>query len=141
MLPPYLMPSLLADILVAAHLAIVVFVVGTPFLVFLGWPLKWRWIRNPLLRFGHLAIMAYIVQNAIRGELCFLTHWESALRGQAGETVEEASFVGRMLHSILFVQVDQDLLHQIYVGFGAFVLALTFLVRPKRAKLPADRED
>ena len=85
--------------------------------------------------------MAYIVQNAIRGELCFLTHWESALRGQAGETVEEASFVGRMLHSILFVQVDQDLLHQIYVGFGAFVLALTFLVRPKRAKLPADRAD
>ena len=94
------MPSFLADILVAAHLAIVLFVVGTPFLVFLGWPLGWRWIRKPWLRYSHLAIMGYIVMNAIRGELCFLTNWETALRERAGETVEDASFVGRMLHSI-----------------------------------------
>ncbi len=125
------MASFLADILVAVHLLVVVFVVGLPFMILIGWLRQWGWVRKPLLRFGHLAIMAYIVMNAVRGQLCFLTIWESDLRADAGETVESASFMGRVLHSLLFVEVDQDLLHQIYIAFGVFVLALTILVRPK----------
>jgi hypothetical protein len=75
--------------------------------------------------------MGYIVFNAIRGELCFLTLWESSLRERAGETLDEASFIARQLHAILFVEVDQDRLHQIYIAFGVLVFASMLLVRPQ----------
>ena len=86
--------ALLADLIAAVHLSIVAFIVGGQLLVVIGWPLGFQWIRNAWFRFTHLAIMLYIVQNAVRGELCFLTHWEWDLREKAGQTGEEGSFIG-----------------------------------------------
>jgi len=47
-------------------------------------------------------------------------------------TQEDFSFVGRILHDILFVDVDQALLHWIYAGLGVLVLGGMILVPPRR---------
>ncbi|MDA1264864.1 MAG: DUF2784 domain-containing protein [Planctomycetota bacterium] len=125
--------ALLADVVTAAHLAVVVFLLVMLFAVPVGGVCRWRWVRNPALRMTHLAIMGYIVFNAARGELCCLTHWEMDLRRAAGQASgEDYSFVGRLLHDILFVDVDQSVLHWIYAGVGLLVLAGLFLVPPHR---------
>lgn len=137
------MSALLADLVAGIHLAIVLFMVGGILLVLVGWPLRWRWIRNPWFRLTHLLIMTYIVINAARGELCFLTHWERDLRVEAGQVTgyrvdeQQISFVGRLLRRALYVEdVPQDTLHLVYFIVGGLVLVATLFVRPRRLRLP-----
>lgn len=133
------MDAFLADVLAAAHLAIVVFMIAGLALVLIGWPLRWRWIRNPWFRGAHLAIMAYIAFNAARGELCFLTHWEHDLRERAGQLDEpQISFLGRLLRDLLYVETPQATLDRIYLGFGALVVASLVFVRPRFRRTPVE---
>jgi hypothetical protein len=127
------MYGLLADAIVVVHLLVVLFMVLGLVLVLVGWPLHWRWIRNPWFRITHLAIMGYIAFNALRGEYCFLTLWERDLRQAAGQTSEqEISFVGRLFREALYVEVPQEQLDRYYLVFGALVLIATVCVRPRR---------
>ena len=49
----------LADVIVAAHVAYVSFVVlGVP-TILLGWVCGWRWVRNPWFRYAHLGAIAF----------------------------------------------------------------------------------
>lgn len=126
------MDAFLADLLALIHLAIVVFMIAGLALILIGWPLRWRWIRNPWFRLTHLGIMAYIVFNAARGELCFLTHWEQDLRDRAGQaTDEQISFMGRLLRDMLYVETPQKTLHAIYFVFGALVVISVVCVPPR----------
>lgn len=129
--------ALLADLVTALHLAVVLFVATGVLAVPLGGLLGWRWVRNPSFRLVHLAIVGYLVLNVVRGELCFLTHWERGLREAAGQTPEDRSFVGRLLHDLVFVRVDQDLLHALYLGAAVLVLVGLFLVPPRWRKRTA----
>jgi hypothetical protein len=127
--------AFLADLVTAVHLTIVIFMIFGMLVVPVGGLLRWRWVRNMPFRLIHLAIMGYIVFNAIRGELCFLTYWELDLRQAAGQvTQEDWSFVGRILHDILFVDVDQAVLHWIYAGLGALVVGGMVFVPPRRKR-------
>lgn len=126
------MESLLADLVVLVHLGIVLFMLAGILVVPVGGLLRWRWVRRPVWRLVHLAIMAYIVFNAARDELCFLTHWERDLRAAAGQDWRtEGSYVGRLLHDILFVDVEQHVLHRIYFVVGALVAISWIFVRPR----------
>jgi len=128
----------LADLLVALHLAVVVLVVAIPILAVTGRLRGWSWTRNPWVRFGHLAVIAYIVINAAQGEYCFLTLWENDLRQAAGQTADEVSFIGGLLHDLLFLDVPQSTLDRYYLGFGVVVLLVTILAPPR---LPWRRRD
>jgi len=123
------MDAFLSDVIATIHLAVVAFMVLGILLVLIGWPLGWRWIRNPWFRLGHLAITGCIALNAVRGELCFLTLWERSLRARAGP--KDRSFVGGLLHDILFVDVPQKELDRYYLAFGALVLLSIVCVRPR----------
>ena len=131
------MHAFLADLVAGVHLAIVLFMIFGLALVIVGGLLRWRWVHNGWFRLVHLGIMGYIVFNAARGELCFLTHWESDLRAAAGQNEEEISFVGRLLRGILYVDVPQDTLHKYYFAFGLLVLLSTLFVRPRFRRSPA----
>lgn len=127
------MEAFLADLVTGVHLAVVLFVVLLPPLVLAGAWRGWAWIRRPLLRVAHLGIMTYIVGNAVRGELCFLTHWEWDLREAAGQTEpQDLSFVGGLLHDLLFLDVEQAVLDRWYLAFGVLVLLVTVAVPPRR---------
>ena len=120
--------SLLADLVVALHFVVVAFSLGGAIAILIGWIRSWEWVRRPVLRLFHLGVVAAV---ALQQELCFLTEWELALRERAGKGIEEASFIGRLIHDWLFVEVDLVTLQRIYITFGVLVLLGLFAVRPR----------
>src|SRR5437764_14821538 len=99
--------AILADAIVAAHVAYVSFVILGQLAILIGWPLGWKWIRNPWFRMIHLLMILIVVVESlpfVKYE-CPLTTWEYELRVEAGQLAanyrEEAgefkdiSFIGR----------------------------------------------
>jgi hypothetical protein len=120
---------LLADSIVALHFAVVAFALGGAIAILIGGLRGWEWVRGLVFRFVHLAVVAAV---ALQQDLCFLTDWEIDLRARAGRGIEEASFVGRILHEWLFVKVDLVTLQRCYMAFGVLVLLGLVAVRPRR---------
>ena len=84
--------SLLADLVVAVHLAFVGFVV-------LGGLAVWRW---PRLVWLHLPAVVWGVGIELSGAICPLTPWENWLRHQAGDGGYQGDFVERYLLPLLY---------------------------------------
>ncbi|MCH2104281.1 MAG: DUF2784 domain-containing protein [Planctomycetes bacterium] len=119
---------LLADLVVTVHFGIVAFVLLGALAIPLGGWRGWEWVRGRSFRLIHFVVVLVV---ALQQDLCFLTRWEIDLRRMAGRGIEEASFVGRLLHDWLFVEVDLDTLQRIYIAFGVLVLLGLFAVPPR----------
>lgn len=122
----------LADLVVGLHLLVVVFAVGGLAVVWIGAPLRWRFVRRPLFRFLHLGLVVLVALQAVADVLCPLTVLEAWLRRRAGRPVEEATFLGRLIHELLFVDLAPRVLTALYVGFAALCLGTLWLVPPRR---------
>ena len=120
----------LADLLVVIHSAYATFIVAGLTLILLGGWRKWRWVRNFWFRLLHFLMIAVVVEESLLGAVCPLTDWEATLRENAGETVEEGTFIGRVVHHLLFVHVSNTVLNVSYCVFGLLVLATLFLIPP-----------
>ncbi len=94
---------LLADLIVGVHVAYVSYVVLGQLLIWLGLALRWQWVRNPWFRWTHLIMIVIVGVEAVLNIECPLTNWESRFRVLAGQTVSGESFVGRLLHNLIFV--------------------------------------
>jgi Protein of Unknown function (DUF2784) len=121
--------GLLADGVVAAHLAYVSFVVVGQFLIWLGWALGWGFARNRWFRSLHLLAIAIVVFEALINVDCPLTVWEYQLRTAAGQDVTGATFMGRLLHRLLFYDAPAYVFTIGYCLTGALILG-TFLLFP-----------
>ncbi len=98
------MYGFLADGLVLLHILYVGFVVVGQLLIVLAAAMRWAWGRNPWFRFLHLLAIGIVVFEAVMQWPCPLTIWEQQLRVLAGQPIDASqSFVGRLLHNILFV--------------------------------------
>ena len=84
--------SLLADLVVALHLAFVGFVV-------LGGLAVWRW---PRLAWVHLPAVVWGVGIELSGAICPLTPWENWLRHRTGDTGYQGDFIERYLLPLLY---------------------------------------
>ena len=120
------MSSLLADIVLVAHFAFVLFVVGGLASIWIGAAAGWRWVRDFRLRAAHLAAIAFVAIESIAGVWCPLTAWEDALRGAHGEK----SFVARWIHRVMFYDFPEWIFTCAYVLFALAVAATWFFVRP-----------
>jgi len=118
----------LADLVVSIHFIVVAFVLLGAIAILVGGLRRWQWVRGPVFRLLHFGIVLVV---ALQQELCFLTNWEIDLRARAGKGIEEASFVGRLLHDWLFVDVDLATLQKSYIAFGVLVLIGLFTVPPR----------
>jgi len=118
----------LADLVVALHFVVVAFVLGGAIVILIGGLRGWKWVRVPVFRLIHFGVVTVV---ALQQELCFLTVWELDLRERAGKGIEEASFVARILHDWLFVDVELVVLQRVYMAFGALVLLGLIAVRPR----------
>lgn len=119
----------LADIVLAAHVAFVVFVVGGFALVLLGIARGWHWVRHPGLRWAHLAAIVVVALEAIVGVACPLTVWEDLLRrGSPGET----SFMGRWLGRLLYWDFPPWAFALAYAAFAAAVAFVMWRHPPRR---------
>ncbi len=122
---------ILADLILTAHFAFVLFVVGSLPLIWIGAAAGWGWIRNFSFRIAHLAAILFVTAEAAAGIWCPLTVWEDALRG----TTPDKSFVARWIHSLLFYDLPPWLFTAAYCVFAALV-ALTWWRIPPQRKQP-----
>jgi hypothetical protein len=128
--------AILADAVVAAHIAYVGFVIFGQLAILIGWPLSWGWIRNPWFRMIHVTMIMIVVVEAIVEFECPLTTWEDTLREAAGQGAAngDAGFIARNLDAIMFSGRDFSFLVWIYYGFGAVVVLTLFLAPPRFRK-------
>lgn len=126
--------AFLADGVLVVHFAFVVFVLVGLAIIWLGWWLRWGWVRNWWFRFTHLAAMGFVAWEAITGRDCPLTLWENQLRWWAGAGQRyHGSFIQHWIHRWLFYDASPQLFTGLYLGvFGLIVLSL-WLVPPRWA--------
>ena len=137
---PAMVYSLLADLVEGAHLAFLAFTLLGQVAILVGLALRWTWVRNPGFRIIHLGCILFVALEYIVGIQCPLTTFEVHLRQLAGEkALADASFVGRLMHELVFVFNDLDPDHWAftvgYCGFAALVAATFFFAPPRRRKI------
>ncbi len=130
--------SLLADALVAVHVGYVSFVVLGQVAILVGILRGWSWIRNLYFRLAHLVAIVVVALEAVLGIDCPLTVWEAELRTLAGENAAAGSFVGRLLHGAIFVDLPPWALNALHISFAVIVVA-TFVLAPPRWRKPGAR--
>jgi polyferredoxin len=129
--------GILADLVVAVHVAYVSFVVFGQLAIWAGLLRGWRWVRNVWFRWIHLAMITVVGLEAALGITCPLTHWEDTLRALAGQEVQGDSFLGRLLHNLIFVDLPPAVIAAMHITFALLVLGTFVLAPPRRAVRPA----
>jgi hypothetical protein len=114
------------------------FVVFGQLAIWAGVLWRWQWIRNPWFRWIHLAMMTIVGLEAVFGLTCPLTRWEADLREMAGQEVQGESFLGRLLHNLIFVDLPSSVITSIHIAFALLVIG-TFVVFPPRRFGRSDR--
>jgi hypothetical protein len=128
---PNKLAARLADLTAVTHLAFVTFVVWVEGLVLLGAVLGWEWIRDPVLRLVHFALVAYVGIQDLMGKVCPLTTWERQFRLKAGQETSEQSFIGKVVHQLLMCDLDEQALRRIRLTFALIVTITLFVVWPR----------
>jgi uncharacterized protein DUF2784 len=124
--------ALFADLILLLHFAFVVFVVGGLVLIWIGYFLHWRFVRDIRFRMAHLLAMAFVLGESLLGIICPLTTWEEQLRLRAGQGTYSGSFIQHWVGRIMFFNVSERVFTVIY-GVFFLLVALSFLVvKPAR---------
>jgi hypothetical protein len=121
---------LLADVVLAIHFAIVVFVVGGLVAIVAGNRFGWAFVNGWWFRLAHVAAIGVVVAQAWLGVVCPLTTLESWLRVQAGAAAYETSFIEHWLTRLLFYEAPGWVFTTAYTLFGAAVAAAWWFFPP-----------
>jgi hypothetical protein len=107
--------GLLADLVVALHLAFILFAVLGGLL-----GLRWRWM--PWL---HVPAAAWGAWIEVTGGVCPLTPFENQLRAAAGEATYQGDFIGRYLAAVVY---PAGLTLEIQVVLGVLLVLFNLVV-------------
>jgi len=121
-----------ARLVLAAHVAIIIFNVAGLVVIPLGAWRGWGFVRIFWWRALHLAILAAVAVQALFARACFLTLWQSALEERAGESASSAPLIARWLHDLLFWPLPLWFFAVLYVAVWLYALLLWRLVPPRR---------
>ncbi len=105
----------LADLVLVAHFAFVVFAVAGALLV-----LRWRWVVWP-----HLPAVVWAALIEFAGWICPLTLLENWLRERGGSVGYESGFID---HYILPALYPSGLTREVQIVLGLFVLAVNTVI-------------
>ncbi len=125
------MNGFFADLMVAIHVGYVGYVVVGQLLILAGWALGWKWVRNFWFRTSQFIMMAVVVYEEIMKITCPLSVWERHFRELAGQPINGETFMGRILHSLIFYDAPKEVFTIGYFSFGALVLATLLFCRPR----------
>src|SRR5689334_646846 len=125
---------LLADLIVAIHAAYVAFVVVGLLLILIGIAFGWGWVRNWCFRVAHLVAILIVAGESLLDIPCPLTEWEYRLRELGGQAAGGGTFIGDLLHNLIFYDFPPWVFTFAYVGF-AVAVALTFVLAPPRPRV------
>jgi hypothetical protein len=125
---------LLADLIVAIHAAYVAFVVVGLLLILIGIARRWEWVRGWWFRVAHLVAILIVAAESLLDIPCPLTEWEYRLRELGGQAVSSGTFIGDLLHNLIFYDFPRWVFTFAYVVF-ALAVALTFVLAPPRSRV------
>lgn len=126
------MMAILANLVVAFHLAYIAFVVLGFVAVLIGGAAGWRWVRNVWFRAAHLAAIALVLFESLAGMACPLTTLENSLRLRAGQPGYAGAFVAYWLDSLIFYRAPGWVFIALYAAFTLAVVLAFWLVPPRR---------
>jgi hypothetical protein len=115
--------DLLADVVLALHLSIAVFVVAGLILVIAGNLYNWRWVNNRRFRLVHIGAIALVMVEAWLGVTCPLTSLEMWLRVKASTTTYSGGFIEHWLQWLLYYDAPSWVFVVGYTLFAFLVLA------------------
>jgi hypothetical protein len=119
-----------ADLIVALHMAFVIFVVAGGFLA----------IRYPALAWLHLPAVAWGAYAELTATVCPLTPLENTLRERAGDAGYAGSFVERYVMPILYpaglTPIDQRWIGVLVIAINAAAYAFVLVRIRQRRRAP-----
>jgi Protein of Unknown function (DUF2784) len=118
---------ILAEAVLAAHLAIILFNLFGLVAVPLGALCRWRFVHIRWWRLLHLALLAAVALQATAGRACILTLWQAELEGGKAPPPLIMSWVDRLVYWPLPLWVFALL----YVLVFGYALLLFRLVPPR----------
>ena len=129
---PALPYALIAELVLALHAALVVFVVGGVPLIVAGNLRGWRWVNGLGLRLLHLAAIAIVAAQAWLGVDCPLTTLEMWLRVRAGLPTYAETFVGHWLQRLLYFDAPAWAFILVYTLFALLVAGVWVRFPPRQ---------
>ena|SRR5690348_9578991 len=123
--------SLLAQLVLALHVAIIVFNVVGLVVIPLGAWRGWRFVRIFWWRALHLTILAVVALQALFARACFLTLWQSALQERAGAAASSAPLIARWVQHLLFWPLPLWFFAVLYIAVCVYAVLLWRLVPPR----------
>ena len=126
--------QLLADLVLALHSGVVVFIVLGTVLIVAGNLRGWRWVNHFWLRFVHLAGMLSVAIGTWLDITCPLTDLERWLRIRANAETYSGSFIEYWLQQLLFYDFAPWVFVLTYTLFGLLILALWWIYPPNKKR-------
>lgn len=124
------MNTVLADLVLVLHVALVVFVVGGLLLVLVGNLKRRPWVNALWFRLAHLAAIGIVVAESWFGVVCPLTSLELWLRAQAGAARQGSGFIEYWLQGLLYWDAPSWVFTLAYSLFGFAVAAAWWYFPP-----------
>lgn len=143
-MPMLATPSLiiaLAGLVLAVHVAIVLFNVFGLIAIPLGGWRGWAFVRIFWWRALHLGVLAVVAVQALLDRVCFLTTWQGDLLRRAGQSVTDAPLVQQWVMRVIFWPLPLWFFAVLYVAVWIYALVLWRVVPPqgKRRSRPVQQ--
>ncbi len=122
---------LLANLILILHFFYVSFIIIGLAIIYLGYFMKWTFIRNPVFRWIHLSAMAIVIIEVLFGIFCPLTEWEAELRGAQKISAYSSGFIPYWVHHLLFYNWSPLVFESVYILLFLFMIASMFIVPPR----------
>ena len=128
--------QLLADLVLATHFTVVLFVVGGLTAIVAGNVYGWSFVNAWWFRVAHLVAIGIVVAQAWLGIACPLTTLESSLRVKAGGAGYETSFIEHWVTRLLYYDAPAWVFTVAYTLFGLAVAAAWWRFPPGQTRPP-----
>ena len=122
---------MLANVVLAVHVALAAFVVAGLLLIVVGNLGHWRWVNDVRFRVAHVAAIGIVVAESWLGFVCPLTSLEMWLRSRAGEASYGGGFIEHWLQQLLYYSAPPWVFVAAYTVFGLLVLATWWYFPPR----------
>jgi len=121
----------LAEAVLAAHVAVILFNLFGLIVVPIGAARGWRFVRVAWWRVLHVVLLAAVAAQALASRACILTLWQSDLAGSAASpTPLIESWVDRLIYWKLPIWIFAALYAVVFV----YAVALLWLVPLRRTR-------
>jgi len=122
------MNGTLAEAVLAAHVAVILFNLFGLVAVPIGAVCGWHFVHVRGWRLLHIASLAVVALQATLGRACILTLWQARLEGSA----TAAPLLIRWVEGLVYWRLPLWVFAALYVVVFGYALALLRLVRPRR---------